>query len=165
MKFKLIIVWLITFMIVFISWPVNELKVHLKPEVNLISVEVKGAVAFPKKYQLLETHNLSNLIDMAGGLHPDANISSIDFEMNIRSEDTIYIPFLYGEVENVPLRININEATYEMLLAIPGMTENRAANVILYRSENGNFRQIEELMNVKYIKEATFEKIRPYVYV
>lgn len=66
------------------------------------------------------------------------------------------------KVEN-PL--NINSATAEQLEELEGIGEVISKRIIEYRNENGNFRCIEDLANVKGISESTVEKLRPYITV
>ena len=60
-------------------------------------------------------------------------------------------------------KINVNKASFKQLITIPGMTETRAASLILYREAHGDFKHLDELLNVKYIGVATLEKIKPYL--
>lgn len=61
--------------------------------------------------------------------------------------------------------ININTADTAMLQKLEGIGEVTAAEIIRYRNEYGSFRNIEEIMLVTGIGEATFEKISPHIYV
>lgn len=59
--------------------------------------------------------------------------------------------------------ININTATLEQLDLIPGIGPVYAQRILDLRSEIGQFRHIEELLDVKGIGEKTLEKIKPYI--
>ena len=59
--------------------------------------------------------------------------------------------------------INLNTATIEQLMTLPGIGQKTAALIVEYRSKSGGFKKIEELMNVKGIGEKSFLKIRPLV--
>jgi len=61
--------------------------------------------------------------------------------------------------------ININTATKEQLMTLNGIGEVKAAAIIDYRRENGKFKSIEELDNVKGIGPKIIEKIRAYITV
>lgn len=65
----------------------------------------------------------------------------------------------------VTIYVNINNASADELIQINGIGEHLAEQIILYREENGGFRNIEELVNISGIGEKVFEKIRDYVYV
>lgn len=59
--------------------------------------------------------------------------------------------------------ININTADIVSLIKIPYIGEEKAKDIIAYRTENGDFQAIEELMNVSGIGQATFDKLKDYV--
>ncbi len=61
--------------------------------------------------------------------------------------------------------ININSATAEQLATLPGIGEKTAQNIINYRSEHGKFKQINDLMNVKGIGKAKFDKLKNIITV
>jgi competence protein ComEA len=57
--------------------------------------------------------------------------------------------------------ININTADKETLMSvIKGVGETRAEAIIAYRKENGDFKSVDELINVKGIGQATVDKHR-----
>ncbi len=56
--------------------------------------------------------------------------------------------------------ININTATVEQLDKLPGIGPKVAARIVEYRQKNGQFKKIEELMNVKGIGEKSFLKLK-----
>jgi len=64
-----------------------------------------------------------------------------------------------------PIAVNINKAGAEMLVLLPGIGDILAERIIEYREENGDFASPEEIMEVKGIGEATFEKIRDFIRV
>ncbi|MDE6789811.1 MAG: helix-hairpin-helix domain-containing protein [Ruminococcus sp.] len=63
------------------------------------------------------------------------------------------------------LYIDINSADSGELILLDGIGEYLAGQIIAYREENGDFKNIEELINVSGIGEKIFDSIRDYVYV
>ncbi len=57
-------------------------------------------------------------------------------------------------------RVDINTATVAQLDALPGISPTVAQNIVNYRSENGPFSTIEDIMNVPGIGPATFDTIK-----
>jgi competence protein ComEA len=57
--------------------------------------------------------------------------------------------------------VNINTASVAELTTLPGIGEKTAARIIEYRQKNGNFKKVEELMNVRGIGEKNFLKLKP----
>ena len=61
--------------------------------------------------------------------------------------------------------ININTATQAQFESLPGLGAKVAQRIIEYRQKNGNFKKIEDLMNVKGIGEKSFLKLKPMLTV
>jgi competence protein ComEA len=59
--------------------------------------------------------------------------------------------------------INLNTATVDQLMTLPGIGQKTAERILEYRTKSGGFKKIEELMNVKGIGEKSFLKIKPLV--
>ncbi len=57
-------------------------------------------------------------------------------------------------------KININTASREELIRLPGVGEKTAELILQYREENGGFASIEEIQNVKRIGMKTYEKLK-----
>ena len=63
------------------------------------------------------------------------------------------------------LLLDINAATAEELTQLKGIGEHIAAEIVKYRISSGGFKNIEEIMNVSGIGEATFSDISSHIYV
>ena len=61
--------------------------------------------------------------------------------------------------------VNINTASIEELDSLPGIGSSKAQNIIDYRSVNGKFQSIEEILNVNGIGTAIYEQIKAYITV
>ncbi len=137
---------------------------YYENESVMLDVQITGAVERPGIYKVEQGITLAYVIHMAGGLKVNADISNLLLGQVV--EASIYhIPSKSVQVETIIQRININDATYSDFIQIPNITENRALEILLYRKQHGPFKSIEELLNVKGIGAATFEKIKPYFYI
>jgi competence protein ComEA len=61
--------------------------------------------------------------------------------------------------------IDLNSATFDDLLLISGIGEITANKILTLRSEKVHFRHIEELMEMKGIKEKKLAKLKQYLYL
>ena len=61
--------------------------------------------------------------------------------------------------------VNINTATQAQLESLPGVGAKAAERILEYRQKNGQFKKVEDLMNVKGIGEKSFLKLKPMVTV
>lgn len=61
--------------------------------------------------------------------------------------------------------INLNSASAAQLETLPGVGKATAERILEYRQKNGNFKRIEDLMNVRGVGEKSFLKLKPLVTV
>ena len=59
--------------------------------------------------------------------------------------------------------ININTASKEQLILLPGVGDSTSDKIITYRKEYGGFKKIEDIMKIKGIGTKKFEKLKPYI--
>ena len=59
--------------------------------------------------------------------------------------------------------VNINTADQAELESLPGIGTVRAQAILAYRSQNGPFQSLEELLEVDGIGEKTLEKLKGYI--
>ena len=150
-----------------------NLEEKINEKESLIVVEIKGEVVNPDVYTLNDGSIIKDLIDIAGGLTTEADISNINRAKEIKNheliiiknindkttEDEVIEDSISEEVIDDTL-ISINNSDIEQLKEIPGIGEVKAKAIISYRESNGEFRSIDELKNVDGIGEKTFEKIK-----
>lgn len=83
------------------------------------------------------------------------------------SATTTTIPITTKEITTTSKeqKININTATLEELTLLDGLGQTKAKKIIDYRTTNGLFNTIEDILNVKGIGQTTFENIKEYIEV
>lgn len=62
-------------------------------------------------------------------------------------------------------RLDLNSATLEELMGLPGIGQARAERILAYRSAHGGFRSASELMLVDGVGEAVYAGLRDLIYV
>jgi competence protein ComEA len=134
------------------SQPVEIVLSQTEPPELSGEICIGGAVSNPGIYSLKEGDTLQTLLSDAG-ITRDADLSHIE----------LYVP-REGEEQSLQ-KIDINRAETWLLEALPGIGEVLAQRIVDYRSENGPFRRIEDLLHVSGIGEATFEQIKDFITV
>ena len=123
-------------------------------------VDIKGAIMFPGIYDINENLLLIDLVNLAGGFREDADISNINLASTLEPNQMIIIPSKEKEESSL---ININKATKEELMKLPGIGESKAKKIIEYRENNGKFISIEELKKISGISEEVYNQIKELV--
>ncbi|CUU01384.1 competence protein ComEA [Candidatus Thermokryptus mobilis] len=93
--------------------------------------------------------------------------SVFDSEFEKRSAEIEKYVKVSKDVDSVTdastFKVNINTATKEELMKLPGIGEQTAERIIQHRKLYGDFKRIEDIMNVKGIGQKKFEKIKRYL--
>lgn len=152
----------------------NPEEVKTSVEEESIAVHVCGQVKKPGVYTLAKGARVSDAIDAAGGLAKDAAGDFINQAQKVEDEQQVYVPSQEeakespevvqqetsndSHLENKGL-VNINQATKEELMTLPGIGEAKADMIIVYREEHGRFATIGEIKNISGIKDGVYNKI------
>jgi competence protein ComEA len=142
------------------------------PEIVIVPkiyVSIKGAVLNPDVYYVDQDISIIELINLAGGLTPEANPSLIDYEQILVMGSIVNIPGYqtddYLPIDNQNDLVNINTASLEELQTLKGIGEILGQRIIDYRIEYGYFTSIEDIMLVSGIKDSIYEQIKDYITV
>lgn len=157
--------------------PFNEIaeqeEVLIEYEENMrVFVEVKGAVQNPGVYELASGDRVLTAIELAGGYLPTSDSRSINHAQKVVDEMVIYVPVEGEEAELLQSAqgvqsnlVNINKADLTMLTTLPGIGPTKAEAIIAYRTEQGLFKEPQELMKVTGIGKKTYEKLESLISV
>lgn len=143
-----------------------------------IAVDVSGAVATPGVYELPGASRLQQAIDRAGGLRPDADVSSLNLAGRVGDGEKIVIPSVGTEAPAAESGtpgsgpspatgspIDLNTASAADLDTLPGVGPVIAERIIDYRETNGSFSSVDELAEIDGISPAMVDELRPLVTV
>ncbi len=142
------------------------------PTPAIVRVYVCGAVARPDVYAVPRDAIVKDALLAAGGATVAADLTRINLAMPVQDGDQIYVPARGDDAGSAPVasptraagsKVNINKATYEELLTLPGIGETYARRIIEYRKRNGPFARVEDLQNVEGIGAATIERLRDLI--
>jgi competence protein ComEA len=152
-----------------------ELSVLATPTSPPIIVDVAGAVRRPGVYEFAEGERVIDAIERAGGALPKADLSLLNLAAPITDGTQILVPktgpAAPSGVSPAPVGgtasglININTATATDLEALSGIGEVLAATIVEYRTTNGPFTAVDDLLDVSGIGPATLDEIRDQITV
>lgn len=148
-----------------------------------IYVYICGQVHKPEVYEVEHGARIRDLVKLAGGFTKQAAPECVNLASVVEDGEQIYIPSVqekeqgnYSYEQDTKTKksedstvakqtVNINVASLEELMTLPGIGETKAAAIIAYREEHGAFSSTEELMNITGIKTGLYTKIKDYVKV
>ena len=144
-----------------------------------LQVYVTGAVHTPAVYELAPDSRVEDAIAAAGGATEEADVEAINQAAPLSDGAHIHVPSLADHLPTPPPistaaphtllsspgapagSVDINSATAEDLQALPGIGPAMAQRII----EERPYGSTEDIMRVKGIGEATFEKLKDLITV
>ena len=143
------------------------------PPTKKISVYVSGQVKNISVVELEDTGNLKfvDAVNKAGGLTDLADTETVNLAEPLTDGQHIHIPtkeiFLQApqNSQNIAAQssgdlVNINTADAERLATLKGIGPALAQRIIEYREQNGAFKSIDEIKNVRGIGDKKFAAFR-----
>ena len=137
-----------------------------------VVVHVAGAVRHPGIIELPAGSRVADAIALAGGPRPNADLDLLNLAAVVVDGTQILVPgsTSIGSVIPSPIpsgastsTVNLNTADQPVLETVPGIGPVKAGAIIAYRTENGSFTSIDQLLEVSGIGPATLESLRPFV--
>lgn len=145
----------------------EEFNEGIKEEANAyVYVDIDGAVINPGVYRLFEGSRVIDAINIAGGLTDKAFTQNLNKARILVDGEKIFVneegdagaEVLYIEDK----LININTASEDSLMSLPGIGEVYAKRIVEYRNAK-RFNSIEEIKNIQGIGDKTFEKLKDLI--
>lgn len=156
-------------------------------ETEDIFVHVCGCVKKPGLYRLASGARTQEAVDAAGGFTKKADQTAKNLAEILTDGIQVYIPSKEetagaqpaggaGSASDISQSsagsgnaasglVNINTASKNDLMTLPGIGESRAAAIIACREEQGSFASIEEIKNASGIGEGIFNQIKDMITV
>jgi competence protein ComEA len=142
-------------------------------------VDVAGRVRRPGIVELPQGSRIVDAIAAAGGARPGVRLTSLNLAQVLVDGEQIVVgidvPVVGGATAtdgSTPgsstgsiAPVNLNTATAEELDTLPGIGPVTAQAILQWRTDNGPFTSVDDLLDVSGIGDATLSDIRPYVYV
>ena len=134
-----------------------------------ILIHVAGKVKRPDVYPLLAGSRVSDAIKAAGGAQKGVDLSDINLARVLVDGEQVYVGYV-AKVSSSSSKssktrftgvINVNRATKAEFDSLTGIGPVIASRIINYRSVNGPFLALDDLLKVSGIGSKTLERIRP----
>lgn len=153
-------------------------------EENKILIHITGSVKAEGVVILNSGDRIIDAIEAAGGEKEDADLSKLNLAYILQDGEKLYVPSINDTEEKVYVTaengenvitegagntdkvdgkketVNINTATKEELMTLPGVGESTAIKIIDYRKSNGKFQKIEDIKNVPGIGDSKFQTMK-----
>lgn len=166
----------------------QPIQLAAQPTPSPLIVYVTGAIRQPGVIALPAGSRVTDAIEAAGGLAPEADASGVNLAAPVHDGQHLVIPRA-GEVlptqpasataaaqpgakappatptpaYTADLPLNLNTATQADLETLPSIGPTRAQAILAYREAHGAFARIEDLLNVPGIGPTLFERIKALI--
>lgn len=156
-----------------------------------IVIDVKGEVQTPGVYSLKKDSRVQDAVKAARGPTEHADMTQVNMAEKLEDAVVVWIPHIHKKEappsntvglsdgyasginlssaptgkERIQAKIHINQATLEELMEIPGIGEAKANAILTYRKEHGNFKLMEDLLDVKGIGPGILEKMKDRIVI
>ena len=136
-----------------------------------IYLHILGAVAKPGLYLLTDGDRAVDLVAAAGGFTDTADQSGLNLARPLVDGEQIVVPNI-GDVPTAGAalgvataggKVNINTADETALETLPRVGPAMAKRIIDWRTKNGRFSALEDLMSVTGVGEKTFDSLKDLV--
>lgn len=154
-----------------------SVPVSTTPPAGEVVVDVAGKVRRPGIVTLPAGSRVADALRAAGGVRPQVDTAALNLARPLVDGEQVLVglppvggvpaPALPGASPTVGTTtlVNLNTATMEQLDTLPGVGPVTAQAILDWRSENGAFTGVDELLEVSGIGDATLADLRDLVTV
>ena len=160
----------------------ESVQLRPAPTPEPLRIHIAGAVVRPGVYELEDGSRVADAVEAAGGFVAEADKNALNLAEFLEDGERLDIPYVAGFVpedgqgfvvvtEGTPSPlageelVNINTASADELDKLPGIGQTTAARIIEYRTANGPFATIGDIINVPGIGTATYNEIKDLITV
>jgi competence protein ComEA len=144
------------------------------PPGGTIVVDVAGKVRRPGIATLPQGSRVVDALEAAGGMRPGARLHGLNLARVLTDGEQVVVgvsapPGVAASAAAAPTpgsatpMVDINTATEAQLEELPGVGPVTAQAILDYRTENGAFTAVDQLLEVSGIGDATLADLAPYV--
>ena len=134
---------------------------------NRLMITVSGEVTRPGTYSLVLGSTIDQLIQAAGGTTANADALSYFPSIVVEAKINYYVAPKHDNSDvcsALPItKVNVNSANAEELITLNGVSSSLSQTIVSHRASKGEFKYLEQLMDVSGIGTATYNKLRNYV--
>ena len=134
-------------------------------------VDVAGKVRRPGIAVLPAGSRVVDALEAAGGARHGVDLTSLNLARPVVDGEQILVgvrpsrgwPAAWARRRPGSSMVNLNTADQAALETLPGVGPVTAESIIAWRTDNGGFTSVDELLEVDGIGEATLEDLAPLV--
>ena len=158
----------------------GDVPVSASAQSTGLVVDVAGKVRRPGIVELPAGSRVIDALAAAGGARPGVDTADLNLARPLVDGEQIVVgldvpsapsgsaggvPPAVGSTTAAPPSVDINTADQTELETLPGIGPVTAQSILAWRTENGLFSSVDQLLDVSGIGEATLADIEPFVHV
>ena len=144
-----------------------------QPPTEDLVIDVVGKVNKPGIVTVPKGSRVHEAIEAAGGLKGKVDTTALNMARVLTDGEQLLVglePAAVPGVASAPggpatTKVNLNTATAEQLDTLPGVGPVTAQSILTWRTDNGRFTSVDELLEVKGVGDATLAELRELVTV
>jgi competence protein ComEA len=138
-----------------------------------VYVHVVGAVLHPGLFPLRDGDRVVDAVAAAGGFADTADQTQVNLARFVTDGEQLAVPVIGAPVVAAPgaanggavpgAKVNLNTADLALLDTLPQVGPAMAKRILDWRTANGKFTSVEDLMSVTGVGDKTFEQLKDLV--